>query len=304
MSDQTNGGNSKKGMLIGLIVILLLINLGFLYFWNTDRNLKNQAQTLLDQKETEFAQVSNELNSFKGKNVQLDSLINIANLELAVKSGQMDSLIDISKNFRITKKQLDKFKIENSKFRDISKRYLSQIDSLITVTKLLQEENTSLKSTITDEKNRSSKLIDDNVKLSNKVSEASILKAEAIVIEGIKTRGSGKEVESSRARNVDKLKICTKILENKITRPGQKDIYFRISGPDGTAIYNEQTGSGKFAINNKETTYTIKSTVNYQNKEENVCVSHSTGMDYSKGNYNVEIYADGQLIGKGTMSLK
>lgn len=300
-TENTENSYSKKGMLIGIIVVLLLINVGFLYFWNIDRNLKTEAQTLLDQKESELAKTMTELNQYKGKNAQLDSMIQAANEALNAKSESLDSLM---KSNRLTKNLLNQFKQENSKLKLLASRYAGQIDSLIKTNELLVEENSTLKVTINEEKDKTAKLINENQKLNTKITEASALKTDQLVITAFKTKSNGTESETTKAKNTDKIKMCIRLLENKISAKGNRDVYFRIISPDGTTLYAEDTGSGKFIVNGKETLYSAKQTVSYTNQDLTACSAHSKGTDYKKGTYKVEVYLENTLVNTGTIELK
>jgi hypothetical protein len=96
MNEEQNS-KSKRLALIVVIILLILLNGVFIYVWNTNRILKEESQRLLLQKEVEFQKAVGELNLFKGKNAQLDSLVEAANAELAAKSSQLDSLLQINK---------------------------------------------------------------------------------------------------------------------------------------------------------------------------------------------------------------
>lgn len=293
--------NSKRLALIVVIILLILLNGVFIYVWNTNRVLKEESQRLLLQKEVEFQKAVGELNLFKGKNAQLDSLVEAANLELASKSASLDSLLQINK---LSAQQIERFKRENGKLNYYKKLYLEKIDSLIKANEYLQVENRSLKAEIKSEQRRSEQLVDQNVLLSNKVALGAVLKVSNLAVEGIRLRSGGKEVATTRARSVEKIKACFSLGENKVANRGNKNIYLRVISPEGSSLWIEDAGSGKFMAEGQETLYTAMATVDYQQEELPICIYWTKGTPFTEGTYKAEVYADGLLIGETTFNLR
>lgn len=293
--------NSKRLILILIILVLVILNGVFIYVWNTNRQLKEESQRLLLQKEIEYQKAIGELNLFKGKNAQLDSLVDAANMELEAKSQSLDSLI---KNNKVTAQQLERFKRENGKLNYYKQLYLEKIDSLIKANENLQVENQQLRTEIRQEQKRADQLIDENVKLSNKVALGAILKVANLSVEGIRLRSGGKEVSTNRARSTEKLKACFTLGENRVANRGNKMVYLRVIGPDGTTLWIEDAGSGKFMAEGQETLYTAAANVDYQQEELSLCIYLTKGTPFLDGVYKAEVYADGLLIGETSFSLR
>lgn len=293
--------NSKRLALIIVIILLLLLNGVFIYVWNTNRVLKEESQRLLLQKEVEFQKTVGELNLFKGKNAQLDSLVDAANIELTSKSASLDSLLKINK---LSAQQIERFKRENGKLNYYKNIYLQKIDSLIKANEYLQVENRSLKASIKSEQRKTEQLTDENVMLNNKVALGAVLKVSNLAIEGIRTRSGGKEVSTTRARNVEKIKACFTLSENRVANRGNKNIYLRVISPEGSSLWIEDAGSGKFMAAGQETLYTAKATVDYQQEELPICIYWTKGAPFTEGLYKAEVYADGILIGESSFDLR
>lgn len=300
MSEEKKSG-SKRLILILIIIALIILNGVFIYVWNTNRQLKEESQRLLLQKEIEYQKAIGELNLFKGKNDQLDSLVSAANAELAAKSSSLDSLL---KSNKVTAQQIERFKRENGKLNYYKQLYLEKIDSLIRANENLQVENQQLRTEIRSEQRRAEILTDENVKLSNKVALGAILKVQNISIEGIRLRSGGKEVTTNRARSTEKLKACFTIGENRVANRGNKAIYLRVIGPEGATLWLEDAGSGKFMAEGQETLYTAVATIDYQNESLPVCIYWTKGTAFLEGTYKAEIYADGYLIGETNFTLR
>jgi len=293
--------SSKRLILVLVILVLIILNGVFIYVWNTNRQLKEESQRLLLQKEIEYQKAIGELNLFKGKNEQLDSLVDAANIELAARSVSLDSLIQKNK---VTAQQIERFKRENGKLNYYKQLYLEKIDSLIKANENLQVENMQLKTEIKQEQKRTDRLIDENVKLSNKVALGAVLKVSDISVEGIRSRSGGKEVSTNRARSTEKLKACFTIGENRVANRGNKLIYLRVIGPEGVTLWIEDAGSGKFMAEGQETLYTASANIDYQQESLPICIYWTKGTPFVEGVYKAEVYADGLLIGESSFSLR
>lgn len=300
MNEEQNS-KSKRLALIVVIILLILLNGVFIYVWNTNRVLKEESQKLLLQKEVEYQKAVGELNLFKGKNAQLDSLVEAANIELAAKSSQLDSLLQINK---LSAQQIERFKRENGKLNYYKKLYLEKIDSLIKANENLQVENKSLKAEIKTEQRRNEQLMDQNVNLTNKVALGAVLKVSGFIVEGIRMRSGGKEAPTTKARSVEKIKACFTLGENKVANRGNKNVYLRVITPEGSSLWIEDAGSGKFMAQGQETLYTAMATVDYQQEDLPLCIYWTKGTPFAEGTYKAEVYADGLLIGETSFTLR
>ena len=92
--------------------------------------------------------------------------------------------------------------------------------------------------------------------------------------------------------------------KNEVAAKETKEIMMRLIEPDGSALYNLQTGSGTFTLNGEETFYTAKRDIVFDNTQQPVSFVYSKGAEYKRGLHTIEIYAEGYLIGKTTFTLK
>ena len=92
-------------------------------------------------------------------------------------------------------------------------------------------------------------------------------------------------------------------LENKLSKAGDKDIYIRVIDQSSKTLLSEKpikiTDSGGENIS-----LSSKRTVNYQNESMDICIYHEIVGALIAGNFKVEIYNDGFLIGKSSFALR
>ncbi|MBM3917968.1 MAG: hypothetical protein FJ344_00480 [Sphingomonadales bacterium] len=299
MQNESSSNRNKLGLV--LILLLLFGSLGVLYsIWNKNRELKEESQRLLLEKEVQIQQAIGEINTFKGQNAQLDSLVKVAEESLIAKSASLDSMLAVN---RITESQLKKFKEENKQLNYYKKLYLKQIDSLIQANQLLIEENNGLKQDISMERITSERLRDDNASLSNKVALGSMLRLKSVSLGGVRMSGT-KEKSISKASKVEKLKICIILMENALAKKGNRVVYLRIFDPKGALMQIDGTGSGSTTLQGKEFQYTALAPVDYNQEDTPLCIYWNKGGRFVSGSYKAEVYCDGSLIGNTTLSLK
>ena len=145
---------------------------------------------------------------------------------------QKDSIIrayaaDIKKLLR-SEGQLKEAKRKIVRLKEISRKYITAIDSLLTLNANLAFENDSVKKANRIIVSRNRTLEQKNQQLTDRVSTASILKAVDLDVEGLYYRASGREVSTSRANKIQNYRICFTILENKVTEAGFMKVFVRI----------------------------------------------------------------------------
>ena len=138
--------------------------------------------------------------------------------------------------------------------------------------------------------------------LEKKVDIASTLNASNIILTPINVKSSGKEKVSTTAKRVDKIVVSFDV-DNRIIQSGTTDVYVVVLGPDGKAI---NTGAETFTTREAgNMAFTAKMPVDLETaKKKNVEFAFTPGTNFMQGNYTVQIYQNGFLIGQGVRELK
>jgi hypothetical protein len=300
--------NSGRIYYFIIIIILIALNGIFVYnYFTTDKKLVVTEEKLFatDSVRVELERVlgetGNELDLYKGKNAQLDAFLKEKNDSLQEFADRIEVLL---RQGRLTRGELNKALEEVDQLRYYKRKYLNQIDSLNATIVKLNSENTTLKGTIDKQKRQYEDLNMENLKLNNKVAIGSKLNAKSLYVTGTKTRSNGKERETNRVSQMEKIKLSFALDENYVAEIGEKDIFIKIIGPEGTTLYNEIAGSGTFKFQGDDNLYTCKKTIEFNQAPQNVTVYWDKGSDYAKGKYTIELFADGFQIGKSEFELK
>ncbi|MGZ5282066.1 MAG: hypothetical protein ACXWEY_07295 [Bacteroidia bacterium] len=293
-----------------LLVLLLLASVGFNIFQYYAREKRERvlneslvdSQSLRDDLQRQRDSLTMQLNDYKGRVGELDTLIAQRERELLEKAEQIDKLL---KSNKISYNKYLSVKDDIERYKYYAEKYLKEIDQLSQENKKLASQNETLKTEVKDKSKTIDVLKDQNVSLGNKVSLASRLTAENIIITGVRFKGGSKERETSRASQIEKLKICFDIPENKISYAGNKDVFVQIIDPRGQTVSIDALGSGVTTVDGSETQYTTKEQIAYNNEPINSCVYFGKGTQkFEEGKYNIVIYTEGYKMGEKSFTIK
>jgi len=294
----------KKGIVIIVITILLGTNGLLLWqFFDKKSSLDSAHQTIIsttaerDALQVQLNQVKTDYEKVKADNVSLQNQLTQKDDEIRTKVTEIQKLISLG-----GPAQIARAKAELAKLREMNQVYVVQIDSLNHVNAQLTAENQNLNTNLSQERSKNDNLSSENSKLSNRIAQGSVLKAMNILTTGIRYKSNGKEVETNKATQIQKIKTQFTLGENRVMQSGPIDIYFRVLGPDGSVMSSNSIET--FSSGNQTLVYTLKQTIDYNNADTPVEVMWAKGSVFAKGKYNVEIYQGGSMIGNSLIELK
>lgn len=307
---EKSGG--KKGLIIGIIVILVAINI-IQYFRTAEKETQIKEKiVLIEKSEGKNKVLAAELDSL-GKEMKLryDEIASLggdtSKLGQQIRQLEKDK-ITLLRSASSAKAMYNKIKGDIEGYKEMLRQKDEEIVKLTAERDHFFGETVELKTTIT--KKDSSYTVLEKVKkeLDVKVQLAQVLKVEKIHVSAIskknKEKKNDKEIEEFKAKAIDKLKITFNLAENRVAKVESKEVLLRVLGPDGAAIYNESTGGGAFKFEGKEIYYTEKQPVFYDGKNPEVTFLYAKGTPYSTGTHTIEIYCEGHIIGSHQIKIK
>jgi hypothetical protein len=297
----------RKTLLWVALAVLALLNVVLLYFFYQERQESENKDTIIAAKTDEVLTTKIKLDSIS---VQLDAKI----AEIQQLGGSVDSLLALKEQLELDKRNL---RTANA---SALKKYEAKIRSYETVLAQQEQEilrlrdelgvvtarNTELSQQVTGLQTERQTLADSvttyssrNRELTEKVTLASALRAENIVVNTITPKGKEREGGKFRARRIDKIKVNFKLGENPVAQQNQKEIFMRILDPTGAVLSDMATGSGAFIMNGREVLYSSRQIVNFTNSRQEVDILYGRGGNPLKdGKYTVELYSEGFKIGQ------
>jgi cell division protein FtsB len=299
-----------KNLIIGLLALGFLGTWGYL-LWNNNR--QEQVQT---QQQNQIAKVTedkgNLQKNFDDALVRLDSLTG-DNTKLHGQVSDKDGKIaQLKTNIREILRKKNITDAEKKKAEGMIKELNDKISNLEQQVAQLTQENTQLnadKTQLTADKDKLTSDLQSTTTakqdLEKKVDVASTLNASNISITPMQEKKDGKDKETVNAKKVNKLVIGFDVA-NRIAQTGQTDVYVCITGPDGKPISVPALGSGTFTSrDNGDMVFTAKVPVDFeQGKTKSVQFAWKQNSAFQRGNYKIQIYHNGFLIGEGTRELK
>jgi hypothetical protein len=305
--DQNNQSGGNR-VYLAIIFVLLLLNIGvgwMLYQEKKQNTQLTEKNTSLDNQyntlKTDFAAQSQSLEEFKGKNAELDQIIQDRQAQIEKQVAEIDRLKRAGK--------LDKAAV--AKYKDMVARLEADNRLLADRVAQLSKENADLSQIreqltqdLSEEKANTSRLSEQNTALSSKVELGKLLQTNRLKVSGILVRNSGKEVETNKLKRTQKLKISWETGDNKVLDPGPVSLYVRIINPRGETISVADQGSGTFQPQDSPSPmqYSRKADIDFQGTNKSVNVYWGQNLT-DKGTYSVEIYQGGYKIGEGSCVL-
>ncbi len=308
MEIQQNEKDKKsKTYLMILIGALLALNIGIgINLWlgqKEKQELTTQVATLSNdkaslQKELE-ARIA-EVESLRSENTGLTDQLAEKDAAIEQKIKQIKLLLSKGK---LSESEYRKAKEEITNLRREIEDYKNKIAELTMQNERLTQEKSDLTQNLTDEQARSAekdKMIESKDRT---ISLAKRLRSSVIVATGVRERKmfGKKEVETEKASKVEEIKVRFVLDQNPVADAGDKDIFVKIIGPDGAPI---TTKAQTTKVDGTETLYTEKKTVDYQNEKTEQVVYCKKQGNYTKGEYTVEIFAEGYKVGSAKFTLR
>lgn len=289
---------------IYIAIIALLLGTNIYLFLNRSamieqRNIAmlqvDSVSTSRDDLQKEYDAALVRLDDLVSKNTELNSQIQSSNGEVARLKQQIDGIM---RNKNATDKDLKKARQLINTLNHTVRSYEDQIAELQGENEHLTHQNQSL-----SQERDSTASENQNLKRVASVLHASNIRMIPIDLR----RGGSKEKETTKARRVDVLRILFDIDENRIAETGNKEIFLRITGPDGMLLSNAAYGSGMTTTEQGERIgYTLSKEILITKNEmlKDVAVDWKQDNDYRRGSYLIELYHQGFRIGSGGVTLR
>ncbi len=318
------------------LTIALLVLFGFLTIFYATKyyQLKKEKELFVEENEElsdSYKELNDEFILLQEEFKDLEDSTLVLNNELESKREELlqqkDELARIIKKGNLSKSQLEDARLTIASLRSDKSVLSQQIEQLQQENYALREENKNYSITLTDVSKQKRDLEEQNVAISTekqqleeekeqlvtkqkedapKVEYGQVVKVNSVSSEGVRYRNSGKEVGTKNNKRVEKIKVNFTTDVNPVAPHGNLEYVVRIISPEGTVIYDEQRGSGTFkgSDSNEGMKYTTKTSVDYEGQPKNVSLFWRQDYEYPEGNYHVEVYNRGFLVGQSGFSLR
>lgn len=299
-SGQTPKKNSNVIYFLIAVVVALLGTDVYLYMQ------KNKSDVIIVNQSDEKSRLKVELDSLEAQVEQVNNSKTKLSAAMQAKNDSLQTKIHVLRaelaKGKLTAAELSKAQEDVKQLRYFVTKYTADIDELQKQNASLTTERDTLKTNLATVKQKADTLTKKNQDLSTKVQIASALKVGEVGVAAYKIKGSGKEVEVSRASPAKKIKISFTVASNAVATKGMHDIFIRIIDPTGNLI--TEGDSGSFTADGQSLQFTYKTSIDFKDDGNAYVVDWMNPAAFQKGSYTVMLYADGYTMGKSSFTLK
>lgn len=288
---------NKKSLLIAAVAVLVIAIIGITYLLFTEKKANRE---LVQEFQLDKEDLENEYSSFVQRYDELkfkvfnDSLAQLLDQEQLKTQRLLEELRTV-KSSNAT--EIRRLKKELASLRKILVSYVSQIDSLDRINKRQQQVIADVTQKYNTASQQISTLSKEKENLDKKVTLAAQLDVTNIRIEPRNKRGK----VAKKVKDIVKLAISFTVVKNITAENGERTIYIRITKPDNDAL--TKSASNTFSYENRTLTYSIKKYIEYNGEEQNVNVFWDVEEFLYAGNYRLDIFEGGNLIGSQKFTL-
>lgn len=289
----------EKNKKLTIIIAALVVIVAGTAFFAFNEMRKNQEMTELFAIEKQ--EMENEYSTFATQYDELQIQINNDSLREKLETEKLKTqrlLEELRQVKSSNAAEIMRLKKELKTVRAVLRSYVIQIDSLNRVNAALQEENKEVKSKYSAATAQISTLSKEKKSLNEKVSLAAQLDATNIRVETLNKRGR----ETSRVSRVKKIAVSFTIVKNITAETGNKTVYVRIAKPNNEIL--TKSSGNTFAYENRNISYSIKKYIEYTGEEQEITVYWDVEEYLPSGTYHIYLFADGNMIGEGSFSMK
>lgn len=288
---------NKKTLLIIAVSVLVIAMIGITYLLfsekQANRELIQEFQLDKQDLESEYSRFVLQYDELK-MTVSNDSLAELLGQE-QVKTQRLLEELRTVKSSNAT--EIRRLKNELATLRKVMIGYINQIDSLNKLTAEQKVVIAQVTQKYNDASRQVSNLSEEKKNLNKKVTLAAQLDATNIWVEPRNKRGKS----AKKVKDVVKLAIGFTVVKNITAENGERTLYIRITKPDNDVL--AKSASNTFPYENRSLVYSIKKYIEYTGEEIPLTVFWDVEEFLYAGNYRVEIFADGTMIGSQRFTL-
>ena len=289
--------NKKIVLPLVAAIVLLVAGVVFLAFNLMKQqkvNKEMQELAVLDKKEME-----NEYEQFARQYSEMKTQINNGSIVAQLTQEQMrtQQLLEELKQVKASDaREIARLKKELATVRAVLRTYVLEIDSLNRLNENLTAENNRVKGQYAEATRQIEGLNNERASLSQKVAIAAQLDATGInMIAKKKTGKVAKKIKDCKSIEVD-----FTVAKNVTASNGIRTFYVRITTPSGGVL----GGGGSFQYENRTLECSMKKSVEYSGEAITLATYRQVSEFLEAGTYTVSIFADGNMIGSRSFSLK
>lgn len=247
----------------------------------TIQHLDSRLDSTLVTQDSLQTELGSNLHRIKTLQTEINSILN--------KKGASDEDLNIARG---------KIKELQKVIADLREQNISMEDEQNRLTLIMEQMNGD----ISGLQQSIQRLGEENKQLTDKINLASVFVASEVRLSAMTIKGS-REEETSQAKKAKKF-VLSFLVQNNINQYTGAEIYVVITGPGGEVIKNEGWESKTMDTRNEgKKEYTLKARFDYERGEQKRSIFSVNTSKYQKGNYILQLYHNGYMIGQTVKTL-
>lgn len=294
---ETQKSNNGIKIITGILAVLLVVAGAFAYkLYNQEKETEAQ---LTKEKNVVLEDLKEMVNKY---DVVIDEN-NLKDTELNEAREKIQSLIDDIDSKEATIASLGKFRTEVFKLRKERDFLFAQNDSLRISNNFLAMRVDSTSYELEVQRGVGDSLTLENDKLAERVQLGAAIVANKLSATGVIERSSGKLVENTKARRVDKVRACYTVPQNRLAEPGDRELFVQVIDPSDTVL-GENT---KVTFEDGEAlSFSTISKFYYDSTALDICenIAAPAGQKFTAGLYKVNVYDGPKLLAQTSFTMR
>lgn len=301
MSEQNskiNKGDRNKIFFLTIAIVALLGSNVYLYFKDKHENERFvTVNTEKDRLKLEVEKIEVELDKVSAINLQLNEKL-IKEQDLArIKIAELKAALEKGK---LTQGELTLAQKQIKELKEFVYNYNEEIVRLGKENLKLKNVRDSLQKSVDQINEKAELLAQNNQELNALVKTSAALKATNVNIQAFRVKNNGKSISTNSASSAKKLQIDFNVVPNQLAKKDYHQIYLRVFDPAGNLLANE---NNMFEADGQEMQYSDMITISFNDDNTAYSMQWVNPKEFIKGTYAIILYADGFVMGKGSIDL-
>lgn len=301
MSEQNtkiNKGDRNKIFFLTVAIVALLGSNVYLYFKDKHENERFvTVNTEKDRLKLEVEKIEVELDKVSAINLQLNEKL-IKEQDLArIKIAELKAALEKGK---LTQGELTLAQKQIKELKEFVYNYNEEVVRLGKENLKLKNVRDSLQKSVDQINEKAELLAQDNQELNALVKTSAALKAANVNIQAFRVKNNGKSISTNSAKSAKKLQIDFNVVPNQLAKKDYHQIYLRVFDPAGNLLANE---NNMFEADGQEMQYSDMITISFNDDNTAYSMQWVNPKEFIKGTYAIILYADGFVMGKGSIDL-
>ena len=301
MSEQKtkiNKGDRNKIFFLTIAIVALLGSNVYLYFKDKHENERFvTVNTEKDRLKLEVEKIEVELDKVSTINLQLNEKL-IKEQDLArIKIAELKAALEKGK---LTQGELTLAQKQIKELKEFVYNYNEEIVRLGKENLKLKNVRDSLQKSVDQINEKAELLAQNNQELNALVKTSAALKAANVSIQAFRVKNNGKSISTNSASSAKKLQIDFNVVPNQLAKKDYHQIYLRVFDPAGNLLANE---NNMFEADGQEMQFSDMITISFNDDNTAYSMQWVNPKEFIKGTYAIILYADGYVMGKGSIDL-